>query len=95
MNLIIITGIVFIILILYVLFGPYTINIKCALQDANFNFLFSLSSFLNLFRLQFTIKECSINLDFIIFRQKISLDRFIKKKGKGSVEKFTKSRHNL
>jgi len=97
MSIIILIIFIFIIFILYILFGPYLIKIKCAFQDTNFNFLLNLSSFLNLFRLRFTIEQNRTNLDFIIFRQKISLNRFMQKKSqsKKPVEKITKSLGNF
>ncbi len=83
--------------IVSLLFAPYTINTECAFRRFKFSCQLNLSSFLNIFKLKFTLKENRKNLEFIICRQTISLNRFMKKKGKKEKpsEKVSKPIRNL
>ncbi len=80
----------FIFFISYILFTPYTVRAECAVRRSNFRLLVNLSSFFNVFRLKFILKENRVNFEVTICRQSISLNRFIKKQKKKKKEKPAK-----
>jgi len=99
MSILIIVVAVFIVFISYILLAPYTVKAECAVRRSKFNLRVNLSSFFNVFRLTFILQENRVNLEFIICRQSISLNRLIKKKKKKEkvkpAEKTPKSVRNI
>lgn len=80
----------FIIFVLYILFGPYTITAECTVHRSDVSLLLNLSSFLSIFGFKFTLKENRTNFEVVICRQAISLNRFIKKQKKKKKEKHVR-----
>lgn len=66
--------------ILFIIFGQYLFTAEFALEKSEVVLSLDISSFLKIYRLIFTVKNSSKNLNFIFLGKTFSMDGFLKKK---------------